>query len=241
MSRLRPQWLFGCLVVLLGATPAAKAQWAVVDVGAIAQLVQQLATMREELETARDQLNEARRQYEAITGHRGMERLLEDTVRNYLPPDWAELEAAVRNASGNYGALAAEIQAAIDASAVLSAEQVAALSPEERAQLQASRQSAAMLQATARQALRATSARFATIQQLVDAIPTAEDQKAILDLQARIAAEEGMLTNEQTKLNSIYQVAQAEEWSRRQRSREQAITGVGSLRRLPPMGLGAIP
>jgi type IV secretion system protein VirB5 len=197
--------------------------------------------MREELETARDQLNEARRQYEAITGHRGMERLLEDTVRNYLPPDWAELEAAVRNASGNYSALAAEIQTAIEANAVLGAEQLATLSPEERAHVQAARQSAAMLQATARQALRATSDRFAAIQQLIDAIPTAEDQKSILDLQARIAAEEGMLTNEQTKLNVMYQVAQAEEWSRRQRTREQAVSGVGSLRRLPAMGLGATP
>lgn len=241
MSRLRARWLFACLVALLGTTPAANAQWAVVDVGAIAQLVQQLATMREELETARDQLNEARRQYEAITGHRGMERLLEDTVRNYLPPDWAELEAAVRNASGNYSALAGEIQAAIEAIAVLNAEQLAGLSPEERVQLQAARQSAARLQATARQALQATSSRFAAIQQLIDAIPTAEDQKAVLDLQARIAAEQGMLTNEQTKLNVLYQAAQAEEWSRRQRTREHAINGVGSLRQLPAMGLGAIP
>jgi len=239
MSKTR--WMLVCSVVLLISSPAANAQWAVVDVGAIAQLVQQLATMRDQLETTRDQLEEARRQFEAITGPRGMERLLEGTVRNYLPPDWAELEAAVRNASGNYGQLAAEIQAAIEVNAVFNAEQLAALSEEERDHVQAARRSAATLQATARQALQTTSSRFAAIQELIDAIPRAEDQKAILDLQARIAAEEGMLTNEQTKLNVLYQVMQSEEWSRRQRAREHAVTNVGSLRRLPAMGLGVFP
>ena len=85
--------------------------------------------------------------------------------------------------------------------------------------------------------LAATSARFAGIQELINAIPAAEDQKAILDLQARISAEQGMLANDQTKINVLFQSAQAEEWARKQRIREQAIAGIGSLRRLPRMGL----
>ena len=58
-----------------------------------------------------------------------------------------------------------------------------------------------MLQVTSRQALQVSSERFASLQQLIDAIPTATDPKAILDLQARIAAEQAMLQNEQTKLD----------------------------------------
>ena len=46
-----------------------------------------------------------------------------------------------------------------------------------------------------------------------------------------------MLENEQTKLGVLYQAAQAEEWARRQRLREQAIADIGSLRRLPALGL----
>ena len=42
-----------------------------------------------------------------------------------------------------------------------------------------------------------------------------------------------MLQNEQTKLDVLYRTAQAEEWARVQRSREQAIADIGSLRRLP--------
>lgn len=52
--------LFICILVGLGITPVAQAQWAVVDVGAIVQLVQQVNTMRQQLETTRDQLQQAR-------------------------------------------------------------------------------------------------------------------------------------------------------------------------------------
>jgi type IV secretion system protein VirB5 len=94
-----------------------------------------------------------------------------------------------------------------------------------------------MLQVMARQSLSATSDRFTAIQQLIDAIPRARDPKAIMDLQARISAEQGMLANEQTKLQVLHQAAQAEEWARVQRAREQAIADIGSLRSLPVMGL----
>jgi type IV secretion system protein VirB5 len=46
-----------------------------------------------------------------------------------------------------------------------------------------------------------------------------------------------MLANDQSKLQTVYQVAQAQQWALQQRSREQAIGDVGSLRNLPRMGL----
>lgn len=223
--------------LLIGAMPAAHAQWAVVDVGAITQLIQQVQTMQEQLTTARDQLSEAKRQVEAMSGGRGMERLLAGTARNYLPADWAEVAALLDQTSAAYGALARELQNVITGNAILSAQQIATLSPAERTQLEAARRTAAMLQIMTREALARTSSRFDAIQQLIDAISGAGDQKAILDLQARIQAEQGMLQNESTKIQVLYQASQAEEWSRRQRAREQAIASIGSLRRLPPMGL----
>jgi type IV secretion system protein VirB5 len=224
-------------LAMLAAVPAARAQMAVIDVRAIAQLAQQLNTMRQQLEAARAQLREAQQQSAALTGTRGMERLLAGQVRNYLPPDYAALEAALRGTRGAYAALAADVQAATDRNAVLTPAQLAALTPAERAPLEDARRSAALLEATARQALVTTSARFASLQQLIDAIASARDPKAIAELQARIAAEQGMLVNEQTKLGVLYQAAQAEEWARKQRARERALADVGSLRRLPPLGL----
>ena len=46
-----------------------------------------------------------------------------------------------------------------------------------------------------------------------------------------------MLQNEQTKLQGLYQIAQSQEWARRQQVREQAIADQGSLRQLPALGL----
>jgi type IV secretion system protein VirB5 len=224
-------------VLLLLLTPTAHAQFAVIDVRAIAQLAQQVQTMRQQLDTARNQLTEARTTLEAMRGARGMEQLLAGTVRNYLPEDWAALDAVLNQRSAAYAGLSARVQAILNLNAVLSPAQLDALSPYEREQIEAARRMAAMLQALTRDALSSTSARFAALQQLIAAIRSAGDQKAILDLHARIAAEQGMLQNEQTKLDVLYQTAQAEEWARVQRSREQAIADIGSLRRLPSMGL----
>ena len=226
-------------VLLFGAftAPSAHAQWAVVDVGAIAQLVQQVAKMEEKLTTMQAHLRQAEQEYQSITGDRGMQNLLSGTVRNYLPADWQTLQATISQTSGAYPALAAAIQASLDRNAVLTPQQLAALSTTERDRIVAARQSVAMLQATTEQALGTISGRFGTIQQLITAIGGAHDQKAILDLQARISAEQGMLANDQSKLQVLYQAAQAQQWAQQQRNREQAINDIGSLRRLPAMGL----
>jgi len=224
-------------ISLLSFVPlAARAQMAVIDVGAIAQLIAQANTLEQELNTARQDLSQAQQQYQSMTGQRGMQQLLAGTVRNYLPSDWAQLQAALQGSGGGY-ALGADVRGAVNSNAVLSPQQVAALSPDEQDSLQEARRNAALLQAVAQEALMRTSSRFAAIQVLIDAIPQATDEKGILDLAARIDAEEGMLQNEQTKLNVLGQAAQGGEWVRRQRARERAITDIGSLRSLPAMGL----
>jgi type IV secretion system protein VirB5 len=93
------------------------------------------------------------------------------------------------------------------------------------------------MQATSQQALQASSQRFVTLQQLINAIPTAIDQKGALDLQARIAAEQAMLQNEQAKIQTLNQALQADERARQQRAQELSISNLGSLRNLPPIGL----
>src|SRR3954471_11365393 len=140
--RVRKQFVLLLLVALLGGVPQAQAQWAVIDVGAIAQLIEQIATLREQLETARDQLDQARQQYDAMTGGRGMENLLRDQQRNYLPPDWQSLEGALVGASGAYSALSRQLEAVVSANAVLTPGQLAGLSDQERQQLLSARNSA---------------------------------------------------------------------------------------------------
>ena len=229
----------GLLIGVLGlfSVRPAQAQFAVIDIGAIAQLIHEVDQLEQQLTVARDHLEQAHAAYAAITGGRGMELLLANSVRNYLPEDWAQLVAAVEGAQGAYGALARDINATVDRNAVLTQAALQDLSPAEREALVARRRSVALQEAVARSALANTSERFASIQQLINAIPTAGDEKAILDLQARISAEQGMLTNEATKLQVLYQAAQVQAATMKQRADEQAIVDIGHLRDLPPMGL----
>ena len=60
-------------LMLFGAAPAARAQWAVIDVGAIAQLVQEVQQMQQALQTAQNELNQAQQTYQSMTGERGMQ------------------------------------------------------------------------------------------------------------------------------------------------------------------------
>lgn len=228
---------FLCWVPLLALTwaPAAHAQWAVIDVGAITQLVQEVTTLRQELSTTQQELSQAKSEYAAMTGNRGMDQLLSGTNRNYLPADWAEVQGVLQGAGGAYGSLASTVQSQIAANAVLTPQQIATLSSTEQAQLQADRSSTALLQALTQQALSTTSARFASLQQLIAAIPRATDQKASLDLQARISAEQTMLQNDEIKLGVLYQLARADDQAIDQRAREQAIADIGSFRNLPPL------
>jgi type IV secretion system protein VirB5 len=223
-------------LALGGANPA-RAQFAVIDVAAIGQLVQEVQQLKQQVQTAEAQLSQAQSEYAAITGGRGMQNLLAGIPRNYLPMNWAQLAQVLSGASGSYPALATSISTLVNASAVLTPAQMAAFSPIEQTLLTLARQNPALLQATARAALANSSDRFASLQQLISAIGGAADQKASLDLTARITAEQGMLQNEQTKLEMLYHVAQAQEWSRVQQVSERAIADQGSLRSLLPMGL----
>ena len=65
------------------------------------------------------------------------------------------------------------------------------------------------------------------IQSLINAISSAGDQKAILDLQARISGELGMLQNEQTKIQLLFQATQAQDSALRQQASERIIEQQG--------------
>ncbi len=209
------------------AVSTARAQWAVVDAPAIVQLVKEVETLEQVISTARNQLNQAEQALQTMTGDRGMEMLLNGTVRNYLPSGWQQVVNTVQGGSG--GALAADIQKNVLANSVLSPQRMATLSPESQQLIQALRQWGAARQSIAHQALANSSSRFSALQTLISTIGSATDQKGILDLQARISAELGMLQNEQTKLQVMNQAMLAQEATLNQQRQERAIEANGQF------------
>jgi type IV secretion system protein VirB5 len=220
-----------CVVfaVLGGGIPVAHAQFAVVDVASVTQLMSEVRTLQQQLSTAQADLAQAQASYRSTIGDRGMEQLLAGTVRNYLPANWSSVQGAFQGTGGSYPALSADLSTAVTANAILAGQRVAVLPPAASRQLQADRQSVALLQALSHQALAATSNRFTSLQQMIDAVGRAGDQKSALDLQARIGAEALMLQNEQTKLQLLYQGALAQQWANEQSAREQVVAGHGQF------------
>src|SRR3984893_15243868 len=103
-----------CFVFSMPIVPAARAQWAVIDVPAIAQLVQEVQTMQQQLATARQQLQSAQQALQFMTGDRGMERLLSGHTRNYLPSNWAQVTSALQGqGSSGYAGLSADVRSTI--------------------------------------------------------------------------------------------------------------------------------
>lgn len=214
---------------LLAAARAAHAQFAVIDVAAITQLVTEVQNLEQALTVARQHLAEAETELRSMTGDRGMEQLLVGVNRNYLPTDWGQLTAALNNTSTAYAALSAAVQQALTEDTVLTGQQFATLSPDAQQQVVADRGTAALLQAVSRQALANASSRFTDLQQLINTIGAASDQKGILDLNARIGAEQAMLENEQTKLMVLVAAAEAQHWADEEQDAERAIAGQGQF------------
>jgi type IV secretion system protein VirB5 len=216
--------LLATVIAAMAFMSSARAQWAVVDAPAIAQLIQEVEDLEQMISTARSQLDQAKQALSTMTGDRGMQLLLSGTVRNYLPSTWSQVSTA---ALGGSGLLAADVQNNIAANAILSPLRVSTLSAEAQQLVLASRQWGAMRQSISHQALANSSSRFASLQTLITQIGSAGDQKAVLDLQARINAELGMLQNEQTKLQVLNQATLAQQSILQQQAQELAIQGHG--------------
>ena len=216
-------------LVLGSGVPVAQAQFAVIDVASVTQLISQLNTLEQQLATAKADLSQARAAYQSTIGARGMEQLLSGTVRNYLPTNWNSLQGSFQPAGGAYSALSSDLAAALQANAVLPQQMLSGVSPAAQRQLQSQRQAVALLQAVSHEELATTSNRFASLQQLINAIGSASDQKSVLDLQARIGAESVMLQNEQAKLQVLYQSVVAQQWAGEQQAREQAVVSHGQF------------
>jgi type IV secretion system protein VirB5 len=224
------RFLVTILVIGIASTPAAHAQWAVIDAPAIMQLVQEVQTMQQQLATARDQLRSAQQGLQAMTGDRGMAQLLSGTPRNYLPSNWIEVTDVLQGlGTGGYAGLSADVRLATTVNSVLSPQRLGTLSAADQQQIQTARQWSAMQQALTHAALANASNRFSAIQDLVNAISTASDQKAALDLQARISAELGMLQNEQNKVQALYQATQAQELAIREQATERVVEEHGQF------------
>jgi type IV secretion system protein VirB5 len=229
MIRISQCALVACAITLLTVTTSSRAQMSVVDFPALANIIQEVNSTQQVLANAQNQLLQAQQTLQTMTGNRGMQLLLSGVARNYLPTSWAPINGAPQGLYVGYPALAASALALVSGNAVLSSQTLGNLSPADQQRIITARNTAAMNQALSREAVSNTSGRFANLQSLISTIGSANDQKGILELHARIGAEQGMLQNEQTKLQSLFQALQADSAAAHEQLQEQVVAGHGQF------------
>lgn len=154
----------------------------------------------------------------SLTGSRNLGQILNNAaLRDYLPNDWQGVYDAVK--SGGYSGLSGralsiyEGNKAFDACAHFKV-------ADQRTACEAQAVKSAQDKAFALDAYDKAKSRLTQIDQLMAKINDTPDPKAIAELQGRIAAEQAMIQNEQTKLQMYQMVAAAEDRLQEQRQRE---------------------
>ncbi len=171
----------------------------VIDAANLANAIQQYTQMVEQLKQLEAQLSQAKQQYESLTGSRGLGGILSENYIQAVPRNWQETLATMDGA-GSISNLAKSIA---DQASQLDDEHFNDVLEDVTASLRANLENDASAQALNAQVYDNSGNRFERLKNLMDQINSAQDMKAISDLQARLQVENGMLTNELIKLQSM--------------------------------------
>lgn len=200
----------------------AHAQIPVTDVASITtqvtNQVETIAKWKMQYDQMVSQINQMQQQYASMTGTRNLGQIMNNpSLRDYLPNDWQGVYDSVR--TGGYSGLTGRAQSVYEANKVYDAcahYKVA----EQRTACEAQAVKGAQDKAFALDAYDKAKGRLTQIDGLMSQINGTTDPKAIAELQGRIAAEQALIQNEQTKLQMYQMVAAAEDRLQEQRQRE---------------------
>lgn len=197
------------LVTAIGISqPAMASGIPVVDVSNLTQQLLQVQHMLSQIEQLRNQLETANRQLDSISGSRGLAGVIDsayDTAVN-VDPNEVLRAAGIRNASEH------------------------GLSGDAAEMYDIGNQNTATWLGQSQRSLEQAQERFSELAGLVAEVNNSPDQKDILDLQARIGAEEVMLQNEMAKLTMLQSEAEANQAIHNQRIQQMSVQSSGELR-----------
>lgn len=200
----------------------AHAQIPVTDAAHIAknaaQHIETIARWKSQYDQMVGQLNQLKSTYQSMTGTRSLGQILNSpALREYLPSDWQKVYDSVK--SGGYNGLSGSAKALYDASKIFDSCQHLS-NGQQRTLCEARAVKGAQDKAFALDAYDKAKSRLNQIDQLMAKINQTSDPKAIAELQGRIAGEQAMIQNEQTKLQLYKMVAEAEDRMQQQQQRE---------------------
>lgn len=212
----------GVVVSLVLISSQALAQIPVTDGAAIKTSVQQqvetMAKWKLQYDQMVSQIDQMKQEYQSITGVRGLGDVLNNpALRDYLPDDWQGVYDSVK--SGGYAGLSGRAGQVYNDNKIYDT-CVNHTDEQSRISCEAQAVKGAQDKAFALDAYDKAKERLGQIDALMQEINRTQDPKSIAELQGRIAAEQALIQNEQTKLQMYSMVASAEDRLQQQRQRE---------------------
>lgn len=217
----------GAAAALLLAAGGARSQQIVHDPTSYAQLLREARTALDQLEQLRAQVRQGQALFESLNDLSDVNRLAQELglpeVRNPLP-DLKALRAAADGDLSALGALAARADA-IRAETRVYAPASSEIPEADRYYLEALERSGARTArdlALGETVAAAADQRLAGLEVLRQALNAAPNARAVMDLEARLSAEQALIQNEQLRLQGLALTQAAEARLEEQRARERA-------------------
>jgi type IV secretion system protein VirB5 len=210
-----------CAVLVAASSGPANAAVIVYDPSSYAKLLQETQTALNQLKQLEQQVAQGQQLLTSLNQISNVNALAttlsQPALRGFLP----NADAFVTAAQGDLTALGA---LGAKAQAIRSANQLYTPPPGDAAgaELAAAGNRAALNLATGQSVGDAGASRLAGLQQLTSALDNAPNARAVLDLQARISAEQAMIANDQMRLQGLAMTQAAQQQIQAQRDRERA-------------------
>lgn len=209
------------LAAALGSGSPAQAQMLVHDPAAVGQLITQAQTALSQLERLREQVGEAQRLYGSLNQASGVNTLAKSLLApelRKLVPEFDKLEAAARGDLAALGALGARVKSIRD-----EARLYAPSAPTEAdTALESAGMRAARDLALGEKVAATATSRAEGLENLRIALDTAPNARAVMDIEARLAAEQALIQNDQIRLQGLQMMQGSEEKLELQREKERA-------------------
>jgi len=215
-------------LIALGASNVRAQGIPVIDIANLIQTLMQVMNDVTKISNQVQQISQLQEQLASINGMRNLGNVFNSpTLRNYVPAEAFTAINAV-NTSG-YAGLNTTAKSLRDTGMVYNCLDLTGTA---RTTCQAALAQPYQQKGLLQDAMTAAAGRLTQIQALMNQINATIDQKAILELQARIAAENALLSHETSQIQMLQGMADSEERIARSRDRERQYEMLGRSGRI---------
>ena len=209
------------LLVFAAAGPTARAQTIVYDPTAVGKLVQQYENALQQLNQLKAQLAQGQQLYDHFNTASGVNAIASELASPALRAFLPDADKYVAAANGDFsalGPLGTSASSLRSSTRIYAPPATDALGPD----LEAQGNRAALDLALGQQVATVSATRLQGLQTLQTSIDGAKDVRSVMDLQARLQAEQALIANDQVRLQGLAMAQAAEDRVQQQRDRERA-------------------